>query len=71
MERVHLILKVYPDSTEALLLFWSEFLRRPHIEYRYNYLFTHKVTLAPPLRRIASDCVQNYEFIFNLQKKRG
>ena len=41
MERVHLIIKVYPDSKEVLLTFWSEFTGTS-IEYRYNYLFTHK-----------------------------
>ena len=41
MERVHLIKKVYPDSTRLCYLFWSEFTGTS-IEYRYNYLFTHK-----------------------------
>ena len=68
MERVHLIKKVYPDSTRLCYLFWSEFTGTS-IEYRYNYLFTHKSHADTSTEAIFS--VQGakivYLFVFSAQ----
>ena len=58
MERVHLILKVYPDSSGHVTFLVGNFSLSP-LEYRYNYLIhPRKYCWLFPLKLTASTKVR-------------